>query len=325
MIEVKNLTKKFGPHTAVNNISFTVNDGEVVGFLGPNGAGKTTTMNMMTGFISSTSGSIKINGFDILDEPEKAKKNLGYLPDVPPIYAEMTVKEYLNFVCDIKGVKKAEKADMITQIVNTAGLTDVVDRITGNLSKGYRQRVGLAQALIGNPEVLILDEPTVGLDPKQIIEMRELIRDLGKNHTVILSSHILSEVSAICDRVVIINKGEIVADDSTENINSKSSNHIQLATIKGNPEAAIESVKRLDIIEDIEVLRKNDDETYDLKITGKNGMDIREAVFALLALSKTSVLMLKPYNISLEEVFMKVVNGEYENDEISSESENDDR
>ncbi len=312
MIEVKNLTKKFGPHIAVNDISFTVNDGEVVGFLGPNGAGKTTTMNIMTGFISSTSGSVKINGFDILDEPEKAKKGLGYLPDTPPIYADMTVKEYLNFVCDLKGVKKADKAAMTESIINRVGLKEVSGRLTGNLSKGYRQRVGLAQALVGNPEVLILDEPTVGLDPKQIIEMRQLIKDLGKNHTVILSSHILSEVSAICDRVIIIDKGVIVADDTTENIDLQGTNNVQLAKIKGNADAAIESVKRLDIIEDVVVEKINDDGSYDLKITGKKDTDIREAVFALLVLSKCTVLMLKPYTMSLEEVFLKVINGEYE-------------
>lgn len=324
MIEVKNLTKKFGPHTAVNNISFTVNDGEVVGFLGPNGAGKTTTMNIMTGFISSTSGSVKINGFDILDEPEKAKKGLGYLPDTPPVYADMTVREYLNFVCDLKGVKKADKAPMIERIVNTVGLKDVTDRLTGNLSKGYRQRVGLAQALVGNPEVLILDEPTVGLDPKQIIEMRQLIKELGKNHTVILSSHILSEVSAICDRVIIINKGEIVADDTTDNINSKNTNHIQLAKIKGNPEAAVESIKRLDIIEEVVVEKINDDGSYDLKITGKKDTDIREAVFALLVISKCTVLMMRPHTLSLEEVFLKVINGEYEYEkQKTQESENE--
>lgn len=321
MIEIKNLTKKFGPHIAVNNISFTVNDGEVVGFLGPNGAGKTTTMNIMTGFISSTSGNVKINGFDILEEPEKAKKCLGYLPDTPPVYADMTVREYLNFVCDLKGVKSADKASMIERIVNTVGLEEVVNRLSGNLSKGYRQRVGLAQALVGDPEVLILDEPTVGLDPKQIIEMRQLIKDLGKNHTVILSSHILSEVSAICDRVIIINKGKIVADDTTDNINSKHTDHIQLATIKGDPEAAVESVKRLDIIEDAIVEKVNEDGSYNIKIIGKKDTDIREAVFALLVLSKSTVLMMKPYTLSLEEVFLKVINGEYE-EEKTQESEN---
>lgn len=323
MIEVTNLTKKFGPHTAVNNISFTVNDGEVVGFLGPNGAGKTTTMNIMTGFMSSTYGSVKINGYDILEDPEKAKKKLGYLPDVPPVYADMTVKEYLSFVCELKGVKKPDRNSMIDKILNTVGLNDVFKRLIGNLSKGYKQRVGLAQALIGNPEVLILDEPTVGLDPKQIIEMRQLIKSLGKDHTVILSSHILSEVSAICDRVIIINKGEIVADELSDNIKSKNINNILLATIKGDPQKAIESVKRLELIEKAEIEKDNNDGTYDIKITGQEDTDIREAVFALLAISKTSVLMLKPYMLTLEDVFLKVINGEYENEKITVESENE--
>ncbi len=319
MIEVTNLTKKFGPHTAVNNISFTVNEGEVVGFLGPNGAGKTTTMNMMTGFISSTSGTVRINGFDILEEPEKAKKKLGYLPDVPPVYPDMTVKEYLYFVCELKGVPKAERREMVEKIVSLTGLKEVYTRLAGNLSKGYRQRTGLAQALIGNPQVLILDEPTVGLDPKQIIEMRELIKSLGKNHTVILSSHILSEVSAICDRVIIINNGEIVADDTTENINSKNVHNELLVTIKGNPDNAIKSVERLDIIEKVVIEKENEDGSFDLRITGQKDTDIREGVFALLALAKTSVLMMKPYSLSLEEVFLKVIKGEYDNNESRNE------
>lgn len=312
MIEVKNLTKKFGPHTAVDNISFTINDGEIVGFLGPNGAGKTTTMNMLSGYISSTSGTIIINDHDILDEPEKAKMQLGYLPDTPPLYNDMTVMEYLKFVCDIKSVKKSERADMIEKILTQTGLQEVKKRLTGNLSKGYKQRVGLAQALVGNPDVLILDEPTVGLDPKQILEMRQLIKSLGKDHTVLLSSHILSEVSAICDRVLIINQGKIVADDTTDNINSQNVKNVLLVTVKGDPEKAINSVKRLDIIENVEVESDNNDGTYNLKITGQKNTDIREGVFALLAISKTSVLMMKPYSLSLEDVFLKVINGEYD-------------
>ncbi|MGN1317905.1 MAG: ABC transporter ATP-binding protein [Lachnospirales bacterium] len=314
MIEVNNLTKKFGLHTAVNNISFNINKGEVVGFLGPNGAGKTTTMNMMTGYISSTEGSVKINGYDILEEPEKAKQNLGYLPDTPPLYADMTVNEYLDFVCRLKKVKKSEIKSMILEILKTTGLSEVSKRLVGNLSKGYRQRVGLAQALIGNPEVLILDEPTVGLDPKQIIEMRSLIKSLGKEHTVILSSHILSEVNQICDRVIIINNGEIVADDTTKNINAEGVKNVVLVTIKGDSLRAIEAIKRLDIIKDVTVEKINDDGTCDLKITGEENTDIREAVFAILAVNKISVLMLKPYSLSLEDVFLKVITGEMESE-----------
>ena len=322
MIEVKNLTKKFGPHTAVDNISFTINAGEIVGFLGPNGAGKTTTMNMLSGYISSTSGTIIINDHDILDEPEKAKMQLGYLPDTPPLYNDMTVMEYLKFVCDIKSVKKSERTNMIEKILTQTGLQEVKKRLTGNLSKGYKQRVGLAQALVGNPDVLILDEPTVGLDPKQILEMRQLIKSLGKNHTVLLSSHILSEVSAICDRVLIINQGKIVADDTTDNINSQNVKNVLLVTIKGDPEKAINSVKRLDIIESVEIESDNNDGTYNLKITGQKNTDIREGVFALLAISKTSVLMMKPYSLSLEDIFLKVINGEYDIQNTLSEGGN---
>lgn len=213
MIEVRNLTKHYGDKIAVNDISFTVEDGEILGFLGPNGAGKSTTMNMLTGYISSTSGTALINGIDILDDPIKAKANIGYLPEIPPLYIDMTVKSYLNFIFDLKKCKLPRKAHL-SDICELCKVTDVKDRIIKHLSKGYKQRVGLAQALIGNPPVLVLDEPTVGLDPKQIIEIRNLIKKLGRTHTVILSSHILSEIQAVCDRVIIINKGEIAADDT---------------------------------------------------------------------------------------------------------------
>ena len=217
MIEVKNLTKSYGDKKAINGISFTVEDGEILGFLGPNGAGKSTTMNILTGYISSTSGSAIINGVDIFEEPLKAKKNIGYLPEIPPLYIDMTVKDYLNFVYDLKKCKLPRKAHL-KDVCELVQITDVYERIIKNLSKGYKQRVGLAQALIGNPPVLILDEPTVGLDPKQIIEIRTLIKKLGKKHTVILSSHILSEIQAVCDRVIIINKGKVAAEDTIDNL-----------------------------------------------------------------------------------------------------------
>ena len=213
MIEVKNLTKHYGDKKAVDDISFKVKDGEILGFLGPNGAGKSTTMNMLTGYISSTSGTVNINGVDILDDPIKAKANIGYLPEIPPLYIDMTVKAYLNFVFDLKKCKLPRKTHL-RDICDLCKITDVKDRIIKHLSKGYKQRVGLAQALIGNPPVLILDEPTVGLDPKQMVEIRNLIKKLGRNHTVILSSHILSEIQMVCDRVIIINKGKIAADDT---------------------------------------------------------------------------------------------------------------
>lgn len=319
MIEVKNLTKKFGPHTAVDNISFVVNDGEIVGFLGPNGAGKTTTMNMMTGYISSTEGSVRINGFDILEDPVQAKKQLGYLPDVPPVYGDMTVKEYLEFVCDLKKVKKSDREFMIKDIVSTTKLKEVYKRLIKNLSKGYRQRVGVAQALIGDPDVLILDEPTSGLDPKQIIEMRDLIKRLGEKHTVILSSHILGEVSEICDRIIIINKGKIVASDTTEDLMNMAGNSAQYVTIKGDPYLAVDKLRQWRMISSVTIENDNGDGTFDLKIIGDQGSDIREIVFATLAGEGIPLLMLKPVTSGLEEVFLKVINGTYENEGISEE------
>ena len=322
MIEVKNLTKKFGPHTAVDNISFVVNDGEVVGFLGPNGAGKTTTMNMMTGFISSTEGTVRINGFDILDDPVKAKKELGYLPDVPPVYGDMTVEEYLKFICDLKKVKKQDRASMINDIVTITKLNDVYKRLIKNLSKGYRQRVGLAQALVGNPDVLILDEPTSGLDPKQIMEMRQLIRNLGKKHTVILSSHILSEVSEICDRIIIINKGKIVASESTEELVNMAGNSAQLVTIKGDPYRAVQKLMEWSSIDTATIDRDNSDGTFDIKVYGSEGSDIREIIFATMAEERISVLMLRPLTSGLEEVFLQIVNGTIDNEEVETEELN---
>ena len=321
MIEVKNLTKKFGPHTAVDNISFIVNDGEIVGFLGPNGAGKTTTMNMMTGFISSTEGTVRINGFDILEEPVKAKKELGYLPDVPPIYGDMTVEEYLYFVCDLKKVKKSDRDFMIKDIVSTTKLGDVYKRIIKNLSKGYRQRVGVAQALVGDPDVLILDEPTSGLDPKQIMEMRDLIKRLGKKHTVILSSHILGEVSEICDRIIIINKGKIVASDTTEELLSMAGNSAQLATIKGDPYRAVEKLNQWSSVSSATIESDNGDGTYDIKIYGNEGSDIREIIFVTMAEEKIPILMLKPLTSGLEEVFLKVIKGSLDNEAVKAEEE----
>ena len=218
MIEVKNLVKKYGDHIAVDHLSFTVEEGHIYGFLGPNGAGKSTTMNMITGYIGPTEGSIMINGHDMLENPEEAKKCIGYLPEIPPLYVDMTVREYLNFVAELKKLEKGRRNKYVEEAMETTGITAQQSRLIRNLSKGYRQRVGFAQAVLGYPEIIILDEPTVGLDPKQIIEIRDLIKELGKNHTVILSSHILSEISAVCDHIFIISKGKLVAGDSTENL-----------------------------------------------------------------------------------------------------------
>lgn len=312
MIEVQGLTKVYGTYKAVDNISFTVNDGEILGFLGPNGAGKTTTMNMMTGFISSTSGSVRINGFDILENPGEAKKQLGYLPDVPPLYGDMRVSEFLNFVCDLKKVNKADRAEMLAEIMETVKISDVSERIIKNLSKGYRQRVGLAQALVGFPPVLILDEPTVGLDPKQIIEMRDVIRALGKKHTVILSSHILGEVSAVCDRIIIINKGNIVADASSSELTGVS-NNVQLMTVKATREEIEKILSACDFVDKL-LFEGQENDCWNIKVVGVSEIDdIRELLYNAFAKNNVPVLMLKTAGITLEEVFLKVINGEYDN------------
>lgn len=312
MIEVKNLTKVYGQHKAVDNISFTVNDGEILGFLGPNGAGKTTTMNMMTGFISSTSGTVTINGHDILDDPIEAKKQLGYLPDVPPVYGDMRVDEYLEFVCDIKRVKKSQRAAMLDDIAETVGISEVRNRIVKNLSKGYRQRVGLAQAMVGYPSVLILDEPTVGLDPKQIIEMREVIRRLGERHTILLSSHILSEVSAVCDRVMIINNGKIVASDTTENLEEGAAENIQLIRIRGDILAALDIIRGCEGVNSAETESCEEKGCTEVRIYAQKDVDVRAEIIRQLTEKGIDVLMLKSAALTLEDVFIKVVNGEYD-------------
>lgn len=240
MIEMNHLTKKYGNHVAVDDLSLTVEPGRIYGFLGPNGAGKSTTMNMVTGYLGATSGEVKINGFDILKQPEEAKKCIGYLPEIPPLYVDMTVKEYLDFAAELKEIDRADRRQYVDEAMEMTKITDMKDRLIKNLSKGYRQRVGLAQAVLGYPEVIILDEPTVGLDPKQIIEMRELIKKLGEKHTVILSSHILSEVREVCDYIFIISKGKLVANDTTENLLEKvEKNHRELEILlRGDAEAA---------------------------------------------------------------------------------------
>lgn len=311
MIEVKNLTKIYGQHVAVDNISFKVQEGEILGFLGPNGAGKTTTMNMMTGYISSTEGTVIINGFDILENPEKAKKEIGYLPDMPPVYGDMTVMEYLYFVCDIKGVKKTNRKNMLDEIINTVKINDVKNRIIKNLSKGYRQRVGLAQALVGFPKVLILDEPTVGLDPKQIIEMREVIKNLGKRHTVILSSHILSEVSAVCDRIMIINNGKIVASDTTEGLSNNFTSGRNVALkVKGEKEAAKKAFLENPLFKDVIFNEESEDGVFDISVQSDGETDIREEVFNTAVNNGLVLLMMKPLDLTLEDIFLKVTQGE---------------
>ena len=288
MIEVINLTKRYGDKKAVDNISFKAEDGEVLGFLGPNGAGKSTTMNILTGYISCTDGKALIDGVDILEDPIKAKKQIGYLPELPPLYMDMTVKEYLYFVYDLKKCK-LPKVSHLKDICGLVKIDHVYNRIIKNLSKGYRQRVGLAQALIGNPKVLILDEPTVGLDPKQIIEIRTLIRKLGKNHTVILSSHILSEVQAVCDKIIVINEGKVVANDTEEHLSQKlSGEHKLTAKIQGDKDKIVN----------------------DIRIEAKEGVDIRRDVFETVVKNGWYMLELKTSELSLEDIFLKLTMGE---------------
>lgn len=307
MIEVRNLVKKYGSHMAVNHLNFTIEKGKIYGFLGPNGAGKSTTMNMITGYIASTEGEILIDGHNILEEPEEAKKKIGYLPEIPPLYVDMTVSEYLKFVAELKSIPKEKRSGNINEVMSTTKLQSVKDRLIKNLSKGYRQRVGLAQALLGYPEIIILDEPTVGLDPKQIIEIRDLIKSLGNKHTVILSSHILSEVSAVCDHVLIIDKGKLVASDTPENLSKvmAGANSLEL-TVKGKEEVIR---KALDMVENIEELVYHQSMIKDacdftVKIAGNQ--DVRENIFFALAEVKCPILKMQSSNMSLEEVFLKL-------------------
>lgn len=306
LIEVTHLVKKYGKHIAVNDISFNAKEGEILGFLGPNGAGKSTTMNMMTGYLSSTSGSIKINGIDILENPIEAKKNIGYLPEIPPLYLDMTVRDYLVFVAQLKKVKKGEMKEHIDEILQRIELEHVQTRLIKNLSKGYKQRVGLASALIGAPKLLILDEPTVGLDPKQIIEMRTLIKDLSKKHTIILSSHILSEISAICDKIMIINKGSMVAMDSPENLQHLFSHNLRIMIrVRSIDDAFLKALNQLEGVTAVNILDTIEEDTIELAIEADEQTDIREQVFNLCYKTGHPLLMMHSENISLEDIFLK--------------------
>ncbi len=311
LIEVKNLVKKYGEHTAVDHLSFTVEKGKIYGFLGPNGAGKSTTMNMITGYIASTEGEILIDGHNILDEPEAAKKKIGYLPELPPLYQDMTVLEYLKFAAELKSIPKEEREKNIKEVMSTTKLEDMKRRLIKNLSKGYKQRVGLAQALLGYPEVIILDEPTVGLDPKQIIEIRDLIESLGKKHTVILSSHILSEVSAVCDYVLIIDKGRLVASDTPENLSKAMTgmNSLEL-TVKGEEAVIREALGMVENIENIAYHSSMTEGACDFTIKISGDMDMRENIFFALSEVKCPILRMQSTNMSLEEVFLKLTNDE---------------
>lgn len=306
MIQVTNLTKKYGSHLAVSGISFTVKDGEVLGFLGPNGAGKSTTMNILTGYLSATAGSVSIDGYDILENPNEAKMRIGYLPELPPLYLDMTVKEYLGFIYDLKKVR-FPKTPHIAEICRLVKIDNVANRLIKNLSKGYRQRVGIAQALIGNPDVLILDEPTVGLDPKQIIEIRSLITELGKNHTVILSSHILSEIQAVCERVIIINNGKLVADNSPENLSRiLSSDHSTSVRVVGPKTDVMKLLSTIPGVKQVTCVGAHEDRSYDFTVDPEDNVDVRKAIFSRLAERKWPILEMKSNELSLEQIFLRL-------------------
>ena len=308
MIEVQNLVKMYGTHMAVDHLSFTIEKGKIYGFLGPNGAGKSTTMNIMTGYLGATEGKVLINGHDILKDPEEAKKCIGYLPELPPLYMEMTVLEYLEFAAELKKIPKKDREGQIKSVIGLTKLGDVKDRLIQNLSKGYKQRVGLAQAILGFPEIIILDEPTVGLDPKQIIEIRELIRRLSKNHTVILSSHILAEVKEICDYIMIISNGKLVASDTTENLENTIGNN---GLIELQAKADMESVKtvinRIDKVQTAEY--KNDGNVTTVQLTGKGNEDIREDIFFAFAKANLPLCTLTVEKTTLEDIFLELTQG----------------
>ncbi len=310
MIEVKNVTKKYGNAVAVEDISFTIKEGEIVGLLGPNGAGKSTTMNMLTGFIEQTEGEIIIDGYNMLKKPKKAKKEIGYMPEGVPLYTDLTVKEFVTYMAEIKKVDQKIRKEKVEEIIEQTGLKEVEKKLTKNLSRGYKQRVSMAGSLVGEPKILILDEPTVGLDPKQITEIRNLIKELGKTHTVILSSHILSEVSQICNKVIIINKGKIVAIDTPENLENKVTNNNNIYVTVEDPENKIETIKqRIKEIEKIKLIKDNEDGTKQYSIEAKEEKDLRKTIFAEFAKENITIFEMKKADTTLEDAFMKLIEG----------------
>ena len=311
MIEINHLVKKYGSHVAVDDLSLTVEPGKIYGFLGPNGAGKSTTMNIITGYLAATSGEVKINGFDVLKQPEEAKKCVGYLPELPPLYMDMTVKEYLDFVAELKKIEKSLRAGYVKEVMKITKTEEVSGRLIRNLSKGYRQRVGFAQAVLGYPEILILDEPTVGLDPKQIIEIRDLIKELGKKHTIILSSHILSEISAVCDHVFIISHGKLVASDSTENLLERmtGAQEIELL-VKAEEDTAETAIREIAQVERCEKTESKEDGAVQLLVTAKKDADVREAIYHTCVEHHMPILEMKAASKSLEDVFLELTSQE---------------
>lgn len=307
MIEIQHLVKRYGDRMAVDDLSLQMEPGKIYGFLGANGAGKSTTMNMITGYLAATSGEVKINGVDVTLQPEEAKKHIGYLPELPPLYADMTVKEYMDFAAELKKIEKRKRAEMVGEAMEMTGISDVSARLIANLSKGYKQRVGLAQAVLGCPEIIILDEPTVGLDPKQIIEIRDLIKKLGKDHTVILSSHILTEISAVCDHVFIISKGKLIASDSTENLLERMAGSQQVELLlKAEVKAAEEALLAIAMVERCEVQGQGEEGTAALLVTAKKDCDIREELFSACVKADLPILEMKSVEKSLEDVFLEL-------------------
>ena len=308
MIEVKNVTKKYGTIVAVDNISFDVKDGEIVGFLGPNGAGKSTTMNMITGFIEPTNGQIVINGNDISRKPKKAKKDIGYMPENVPLYYELTAREFVKYMAELKMVKRDIRKQEVDRVIKEVGLEEVQNKLIRNLSRGYKQRVSLAGALIGNPDVIILDEPTVGLDPKQITEIRSLIKKLGRKHTVILSSHILSEISQICERVIIINKGKIIAIDTPENLEKATKEKSNISIIVEDPKDNMKTLKeKIKQIESVELIKDNNDGTKQYMVTCSSSTDLRKKLFEVLPKEEIVIFELKKVETTLEDAFIKLI------------------
>jgi ABC-2 type transport system ATP-binding protein len=311
VIEVQGLTKVYGQHVAARDLSFSVQKGEVVGFLGPNGAGKTTTMNMLTGYLSPTEGTARVGGYDVLEDPMEVKRLIGYLPENPPLYPEMSVAQYLRFVARIKQTPPAGRRADLARVMELTGIADMRDRLIRNLSKGYKQRVGLAQALLGSPPVLILDEPTIGLDPRQIIEIRNLVRGLGKDHTIILSSHILPEVTAVCGRVIIIHRGRIVASDTIANLSRKLAGGAGLSLRCEGPEAAaVTEIRGLADVSKATSMGSRESGTFDLRVQARGSVDIRRSVAQALGRARCTILMMRPIDVDLEDIFMQVTREE---------------
>ncbi len=310
MIEVKNVTKKYGKAVAVEDISFSIEDGEIVGLLGPNGAGKSTTMNILTGYIEQTSGEVTVEGYNTLKKPQKAKEQIGYMPEGVPLYTDLTVKEFVTYMAELKRVNKKERKARVEDVLKKTGLKEVENKLTKNLSRGYKQRVSMAGALVGNAKILILDEPTVGLDPKQITEIRSLIKELGKTHTVILSSHILSEVSQICNKVIIINKGKIIAIDTPENLENKvNKENCVYVTVEDTENKIFNMKDKISEIEKIELVQENEDRTKQYLIETQKDIDIRKKIFSEFAKENITIFEMKKADTTLEDAFMKLIEG----------------